>query len=126
MHDPSYYREQAERARRLAKVPTDYEVQETLTQIARDYDDIVEDLEKTAAEVTDQLANSICHAGVTISPAVPLTTTAAALAGLTRKPVHARKEIPLSGSGQPHSGHQGACADARGDPGGVSTITFNR
>ncbi len=51
MYDPSYYREQAERARRVAKGPTDYELQQTLRQMARDFDDIAEDLESGAIEI---------------------------------------------------------------------------
>jgi hypothetical protein len=51
MHHPSYYREQAERARRLSSVATDRELQETLKRIAHDYDDIAEDLETGAIEV---------------------------------------------------------------------------
>jgi len=37
MRDPSYYRDQAERARRLAMEPTDRETKETLRELARDY-----------------------------------------------------------------------------------------
>jgi len=51
MHPASYYREQADRARRLAKVPTDRETQNTLRQMAQDYSDIAEDLERGAVEI---------------------------------------------------------------------------
>src|SRR5205809_5909907 len=51
MHDPSYYRSQAERARRLALVPTDRGTQNTLLQMAQDYLDLVEDLESGAIEI---------------------------------------------------------------------------
>jgi hypothetical protein len=50
-HDAVYYREQAERARRLAMVPTDRETQEALKRIAEDYSDIAEDLESGAIEI---------------------------------------------------------------------------
>ena len=53
MHDPSYYRSQAERADRLAMGPRDRETQEVLQQMARDYTDIAEDLESGAIEVRD-------------------------------------------------------------------------
>jgi hypothetical protein len=45
MLDAAYYRAQAERARRLATVPTDRETKETLKRMAQDYSDIAEDLE---------------------------------------------------------------------------------
>jgi len=51
MYDVSYYREQADRARRLAKVPTDRETQDMLRQMAQDYTDIAEDLETGAIEI---------------------------------------------------------------------------
>jgi hypothetical protein len=51
MHDPSYYRSQAERVRRLVMVPSDRETQDTLTQMAQDYLDIAEDLERGAIEI---------------------------------------------------------------------------
>src|SRR5436189_4668550 len=51
MHDPSYYRSQAERARRLALVPTDRGTQNTVLQMAQDYLDLVEDLESGAIEI---------------------------------------------------------------------------
>ena len=50
MHDPSYYREQAERARRLA-ARTHAEIDATLLRMAQDFDEIAEDLEKGAVEV---------------------------------------------------------------------------
>jgi hypothetical protein len=51
MYDASYYREQAERALRLARVPTDSETQEALQRMARDYEEIAEDLESGAIEI---------------------------------------------------------------------------
>jgi hypothetical protein len=51
MHDPSYYRDQAERARRLAMEPTDSETKERLRELARDYLEIAEDLERGTAEI---------------------------------------------------------------------------
>jgi hypothetical protein len=51
MHDPSYYRDQAERARRFAMEPTDRETKDKLREMARDYLDIAEDLESGAAEI---------------------------------------------------------------------------
>jgi hypothetical protein len=51
MHDAAYYREQAERARRLARVPTDRETQEAIERLAQDYSEIAEDLEGGAEEI---------------------------------------------------------------------------
>jgi uncharacterized protein YlxP (DUF503 family) len=51
MHDPSYYRSQAERVRRLALVPSDRETQDTLMQMVQDYLDIAADLERGAIEI---------------------------------------------------------------------------
>jgi hypothetical protein len=51
MYDPSYYRDQAERARRLAGAVTDGEVAVALCQAARDFDDIAEDMERGATEI---------------------------------------------------------------------------
>jgi hypothetical protein len=51
MHDADYYREQAERVRRLTSVPTDRETQEALERLAQDYGEIVEDLERGAGEI---------------------------------------------------------------------------
>jgi hypothetical protein len=45
MHDPAYYRRQAERARRLARSVNSRETAAALSEAARDYDEIVEDLE---------------------------------------------------------------------------------
>ena len=50
MHDAAYYREQAERARRLAKY-ADGDMQTALESAARDFDDIAEDLESGAIEI---------------------------------------------------------------------------
>ena len=51
MHDASYYREQAERARRLAGGHLDAKTREALQQVALDYSEIAEDLEQGAVEV---------------------------------------------------------------------------
>jgi hypothetical protein len=51
MHDPSYYRSQAARVRRLVMVPSDRETQETLQRMAQDYLDIAVDLESGAVEI---------------------------------------------------------------------------
>jgi len=51
MYDPSYYRSQADRVRRLAGVPTDRETQNTLREMAQDYLDLAEDLERGAIEI---------------------------------------------------------------------------
>ena len=51
MYEPSYYREQAERARRLADHVNDREAAVALSRAARDFEDIAEDLESGAIEV---------------------------------------------------------------------------
>jgi hypothetical protein len=51
MYDPSYYRDQAKRARRLARAVTDGEAAAVLSTAARDFDDIAEDLESGAIEI---------------------------------------------------------------------------
>jgi hypothetical protein len=51
MHDPSYYRDQAERARRFAMEPTDRETKDRLREMAQEYLDIAEDIERGAAEI---------------------------------------------------------------------------
>jgi len=51
MHDPSYYRDQAERALRLAWAVTDPAAARALYEAARDYDDVAEDLESGAVEI---------------------------------------------------------------------------
>jgi hypothetical protein len=51
MQPISYYREQAERGRRLARSQNSREVQDTLRRMAQDYDDIAEDLENGAIEI---------------------------------------------------------------------------
>ena len=50
MNNTAYYREQAERARRLAN-HADGEMHTALEAAARDFDDIAEDLEKDAIEI---------------------------------------------------------------------------
>jgi len=48
---PSYYRDQAERARRLARSVTDRErAKDVLAQVAQEYDELAEDLECGAGE----------------------------------------------------------------------------
>ena len=51
MQEASYYRDQASRARRLARGVTDREVADQLARTAEDYDDIAEDLERGIIEV---------------------------------------------------------------------------
>jgi hypothetical protein len=51
MHDPSHYRQQAQRARRLARAQTNREIEALLSQMAREYDDIALDIEPDAIEV---------------------------------------------------------------------------
>ena len=51
MHHPSYYRDQAERARRFAMEPTDRETKDRLREMAQEYLDIAEDIERGAAEI---------------------------------------------------------------------------
>lgn len=51
MQRASYYREQADRARRLAREQTHHETKALLQRVAQDYDDIAEDLESGAVEI---------------------------------------------------------------------------
>ena len=51
MENASYYRERAERARRLARSQTNREIEEMLAQVAQDYDELAEDLERDAIEI---------------------------------------------------------------------------
>jgi hypothetical protein len=51
MQDPSYWREQAERAQRLARSQTNREVEGLLLRMAQDYEDLAEDLENGAIEI---------------------------------------------------------------------------
>ena len=51
MHHVSYYREQASRARRLARQLHQHDASNLLSQIAADYDDVAEDLENGAVEI---------------------------------------------------------------------------
>ncbi len=51
MQPASYYREQGERARRLAQSILNREVVEMLSRMATDYDDIAEDLEAGLIDV---------------------------------------------------------------------------
>jgi hypothetical protein len=51
MQKPSYYREHAERARRLARSQTNREIETQLNRMAQDYDDLAQDLENGAVEV---------------------------------------------------------------------------
>jgi hypothetical protein len=51
MQDANYYREHAERARRLARSVTKGDVEQQLLQMAEEYDRLVVDLEKGAIEI---------------------------------------------------------------------------
>jgi alkanesulfonate monooxygenase SsuD/methylene tetrahydromethanopterin reductase-like flavin-dependent oxidoreductase (luciferase family) len=51
MRDASYYREQAERARRLARSVTVRDTEELLLRVAKDYEDLAVDLENGAIEI---------------------------------------------------------------------------
>lgn len=51
MYEPGYYRQQAERARRLSRGITDHEVSRLLGVMARDFEEIADDLERGAIEV---------------------------------------------------------------------------
>ena len=51
MHPASYYRERADHARRVASRMHQPEIVEMLREVARDYDDIAEDLECGAIEM---------------------------------------------------------------------------
>jgi hypothetical protein len=50
MNDPAYYRDQADRARRLASQALG-EIGDTLSRVARDFDEIAQDLETGAVEI---------------------------------------------------------------------------
>lgn len=51
MHQPEYYREQAQRARRLSLMVHEPELRDTLRRAAQDFDDIAYDLEIGAVEI---------------------------------------------------------------------------
>lgn len=51
MHPPRYYREQAQHARRLARLTHQSEVTEMLQRMAEDLEDIAQDLEVGAVDV---------------------------------------------------------------------------
>lgn len=53
MRSPSYYRDQAERAQRLARSVTDRDrgVKAILSQVAQEYEELAEDLEGGAVEI---------------------------------------------------------------------------
>jgi hypothetical protein len=51
MHTMTYYREQAEKAERLASLVTDDAMAAELRKMAEDYRDIAEDIEKGAIEI---------------------------------------------------------------------------
>lgn len=51
MNRASYYRDQADRARRLAREQTHHETKALLLRVAQDYDDIAEDVENGAVEI---------------------------------------------------------------------------
>ena len=50
MHEPTYYREQADRARRLAR-QTVSDICAMLLEVAQDFDEVAEDLENGAVEI---------------------------------------------------------------------------
>jgi hypothetical protein len=51
MQKPAYYREQAGRARRLARSATNRELEALLARMAHDYEDLAVDLETGAVEI---------------------------------------------------------------------------
>jgi hypothetical protein len=53
MRSPSYYRDQADRAQRLARSVTDRDrgVKAVLSQVAQEYEELAEDLEGGAVEI---------------------------------------------------------------------------
>ena len=51
MQPASYYRDQAQRARRLARSATNRDIEALLHRVAQDYDDVAEDLENGAVEI---------------------------------------------------------------------------
>jgi hypothetical protein len=51
MHPPRYYREQAARARRMARLMHQPDLNETLRRMAEDFDDVAYDLETGAVDV---------------------------------------------------------------------------
>ncbi len=51
LYEAAYYREQAKRVRRLAGTRLNRDDEAMLSQIARDYDDIAEDLESGAIQI---------------------------------------------------------------------------
>lgn len=51
MRDISYYRQQAERAKRLSDATVDRQLSEMLASAARDFAEIADDLERGAVEV---------------------------------------------------------------------------
>lgn len=51
MQEPSYYRQQAERARRLARSSTRGDIEEQLLRMAQEYEELAEDLDSGAIEI---------------------------------------------------------------------------
>jgi hypothetical protein len=51
MHPPSYYRQQAEHARRMARLMHQRDLNETLERMAQDFEDVAYDLETGAVDV---------------------------------------------------------------------------
>jgi hypothetical protein len=51
MHPPGYYREQAERARRIARLMHQPGINDALQRMAQDFEDIACDLETGAVDV---------------------------------------------------------------------------
>ena len=63
MHRASYYRDQAERARRLARAQTQHETRAVLLGVAQDYDELAEDLEDEATEIRHPELMAECTSG---------------------------------------------------------------
>jgi len=53
MHPAAYYRNQAERARRLARAQTNHETKARLRNVALDYDHIADNIEAHAIGILD-------------------------------------------------------------------------
>jgi hypothetical protein len=51
MHPPNYYREQAEHARRMARLMHKPDITEMLLRMAQDFEDVAYDLETGAVDV---------------------------------------------------------------------------
>jgi hypothetical protein len=74
MHAPSYYREQAEHARRMARLMHQPDVTETLLRMAQDFEDVAYDLETGAVDVRHpELLPQRSGDGSALSTRLPLT-----------------------------------------------------